>query len=89
MYKEIVINRKIFTAIEKGVFTYILLNDKPSLDYVKLISVLKNNSPEIWVRITSVEAFDFRWKCHIVKECPPEKEPEKGFELNVKFDEWY
>lgn len=89
MYKEYTIHRGVFKSIEKGIYTYLLLNEKPPIDYIKIISVLNSSKPELWVKVVSVIEEGFRWKCSFVLESPPEKEPEKGFELNVKFDEWY
>lgn len=88
MYKEVPIKRGIFCCLEKGLYDYVMLEEKPDV-HIDLTSMLRGVKQHMWVRVTKIEKESFRWKCSVVKELPPAPELEKGFELNRKFEEWF
>jgi len=73
--------RSLFNGVVSGLFSYIHLNKRPDLDYVKLVF----GKEYCWILITEIVLDkDFRYKCSFIKQSPIEN-INHGFTMAVKY----
>ena len=82
--------RGVYKNLETGFYKFIVLDKKPDLDYIKILSTFKNKPTEMWMKITNVEPYSLdRWKADVIHETP-QIESKTEFKLEENFDpEWY
>lgn len=90
MQSLVTVIRPVFKNLQTGFYKYLVLDNKPDLDYIKIVSTYKNKPTEMWMNVTSVEVYhDGRWMAWLTHEVPQIQE-ETEFKLEENYDpEWY
>ena len=90
MQTVVTICRGVYKNLETGFYKFIVLENKPDLDYIKLVSTYKNKPTEMWMKVVSVEPYIYdRWQANLIHEIPQIK-AEVKFELKENYDpEWF
>jgi len=81
--------RGVYKNLETGFYKFIVLDEKPDLDYIKIVSTYRNKPTEMWMKVVSVEPYPIdRWKADLIHEAP-QISTESDFKLNESYDEWF
>jgi len=90
MQSLVTVIRPVYKNLETGFYKYLVLKEKPDLDYIKIVSTYRNKPTEMWMKVTAVEVYqDGRWMVWLTHEEPQIKE-ETEFKLEENYDpEWY
>lgn len=90
MQSLVTVIRPIYRNLETGFYKYIVMIDKPDIDYIKIVSTFHGKPTEMWMLVTGVEPYhDGRWMVSLTHEAPQIKE-ESDFKLQENYDpEWF
>lgn len=82
--------RPVYKNLETGFYKYLVLENKPDLDYIKIVSTYRGKPTEMWMKVTAVEPYqDDRWMASLIQEEPQIVE-ETEFKLEENYDpEWF
>lgn len=90
MQSLVTVIRPVFKNLQTGYYKYLVVKDKPDLDYMKIVSTYRNKPTEMWMKVTAVEPYeDGRWMAFLIHEEPQMRE-ETEFKLEENYDpEWF
>lgn len=90
MQSLVTVIRPVFRNLQTGFYKYLVLKEKPDLDYIKIVSTYRNKPTEMWMKVTSIEVYhDGRWMAWLTHEDPQIPE-ETEFKLEENYNpEWF
>lgn len=90
MQSLVTVIRPVYKNLETGFYKYLVVDNKPDLDYMKIVSTYRGKPTEMWMKVTSVEVYqDGRWMAWLTHEVPQIQEKTE-FKLEENYDpEWF
>lgn len=90
MQSLVTVIRPVFKNLQTGFYKYLVVREKPDLDYMKIVSTFRGKHTEVWMMVTSVEVYmDGRWMAWLTPQEPQIIE-ETEFKLKETYDpEWF